>query len=116
MILRNYSLKRDTDLIVNKSIEGESIEQKMERLIENNEPISDSAPIIYTERSEGVLPQYDVRTDRFELAIDAMDKVSSTHLAKRVEMYKRKNESGEGESNGLDGTSDNTSDSTGTQK
>lgn len=108
MRLRNYSLKRDTGLIVNESIEGESIELKIERLIENNEPISDSAPIIYTERKDGVLPQYDVRTDRFELAIDAMDKVSSSHVAKRVEMYKKNDD--------LEQSSDNTSDTTGTTK
>lgn len=108
MRLRNYSLKRDTGLTVNDSVEGESIEMKIERLIENNEPISDSAPLVYTERKEGVLPQYDVRTDRFELAIDAMDKVSSTHVAKRVEMYKK--------SNDLEQSSDNTSDTTGTTK
>lgn len=109
MRLRNYSLTRDTSLEVNDSVEGESIELKIERLIENNEPISDSAPIIYTERKEGVLPQYDVRTDRFELAIDAMDKVSSSHVAKRVEMYKKND-------GDLEQSSDNTSDTTGTQK
>ena len=109
MRLRNYSLKRDTSLVVNDSVEGESIELKIERLIENNEPISDSAPIIYTERKDGVLPQYDIRTDRFELAIDAMDKVSRSHVAKRVEMYKKKED-------GLEETSDNTSDTTGTSE
>ena len=108
MRLRNYSLRRDTGLAVNDSVEGESIERKIERLIENNEPISDSAPIIYTERKDGVLPQYDVRTDRFELAIDAMDTVSKTHVAKRVEMYKK--------DDSLEQSSDNTSDTTGTTK
>lgn len=102
------NIKRVTGLSVNNSIEGESIERKIERLIENNEPISDSAPIIYTERKDGVLPQYDVRTDRFELAIDAMDIVSSSHVAKRVEMYKK--------DDSLEQSSDNTSDTTGTTK
>ncbi|NMA66396.1 MAG: hypothetical protein GX957_09185 [Clostridiaceae bacterium] len=101
-------IKRDTGLSINNSVEGESIENKIERLIENNEPISDSAPIIYTERKDGVLPQYDIRTDRFELAIDAMDKVSRSHVAKRVEMYKK--------DDSLEQSSDNTSDTTGTSK
>ena len=30
--------------------EGESIEEKVAKLIENNEPITDGAPIIYTEK------------------------------------------------------------------
>ena len=108
MRLRNYSLIRDTGLVVNDSLEGESIEHKIERLIENNEPISDSAPIIYTERKDGVLPQYDIRTDRFELAIDAMDKVTKSHVAKRVEMYKKNDD--------LEQSSDNMSDTTGTSE
>jgi|LSQX01.3.fsa_nt_gb hypothetical protein len=102
------NINRFTGFNVNDSFEGETIEQKMERVIENNEPISDSAPIIYTERTDGVLPQYDVRTDRFEIAIDAMDKVSKTHVAKRIELYKK--------SDDLEHSSDNTSDTTGTSE
>jgi len=101
-------IDRFTGLNINNSFEGETIEQKMERVIENNEPITDSAPIVYTERKDGVLPQYDIRTDRFEIAIDAMDKVSKTHVAKRIEMYKK--------DDSLEQSSDNTSDTTGTTK
>ena len=35
---------------------GESIETKVKRITENNEPITDGAPIIYTNRDDGVLP------------------------------------------------------------
>jgi hypothetical protein len=100
------NIDRYTGFNVNNSYEGETIEQKMERVIENNEPITDSAPIVYTERKDGVLPQYDIRTDRFEIAIDAMDKVSKTHVAKRIELYKK--------SDDLEQSSDNTSDTAGT--
>lgn len=72
-----------TELTVNTSYEGETIEQKIRRIVNNKEPISDGAPLIYTERKDGVLPEYDIRTDRFEIAIDAMDKVSKSHIAKR---------------------------------
>ena len=41
-----------------ETFEGESIEEKVQKLIENNEPITDGAPIIYTEKKDGVLPQY----------------------------------------------------------
>lgn len=63
--------------------EGETIEMKMERVLNNGEAIKDGAPIIYTKRSDGVLPQYDIRTDRFEIAVDAMDKVNASRLAQR---------------------------------
>ena len=46
-----------------ETFEGESIEEKVQKLIENNEPITDGAPIIYTEKKDDVLPQYDIRTD-----------------------------------------------------
>lgn len=72
-----------TSIAVNESYIGERIEQKIERIITQNEPITDGAPTIYTERNDGVLPEYDIRTDRFDVAIDAMDKVSASIIAKR---------------------------------
>jgi len=62
--------------------EGESIEYKVKRITENNEPITDGAPIIYTNREDGVLPAYNIRTDRWEVAQAAMDAVNQANLAK----------------------------------
>lgn len=67
----------------NNSQSGETIEQKMFRVITNKEPIKDGAPLVYTERKDGVKPAYNIRTDRFEIAIDAMDVVSKSITAKR---------------------------------
>ena len=61
---------------------GESIENKVRRITENNEPITDGAPIIYTNRDDGVLPAYNIRTDRWEIAQQAMDAVNQANLAK----------------------------------
>lgn len=33
-------------------------------------------PTIYTEKKDGVQPEFDIRTDRFEVAIDAVDKIN----------------------------------------
>lgn len=63
--------------------EAETIEEKINRIVNNKEPITDGAPIIYTERKQGVLPEYDIRTDRWEIAIEAMDKVHTDAIAKR---------------------------------
>lgn len=62
--------------------EGENIERKVQRITENNEPITDGAPIIYTNRDDGVLPAYNIRTDRWEVAQQAMDAVNQANLAK----------------------------------
>lgn len=62
--------------------EGESIENKVRRITENNEPITDGAPIIYTNREDGVLAAYNIRTDRWEIAQQAMEAVNQANLAK----------------------------------
>lgn len=72
-----------TTLNVNKTYVGETIEQKINRITNNKEPIKDGAPLTYTERKDGVQAQYNIRTDRFEIALDAMDAVSKTFKAKR---------------------------------
>lgn len=61
---------------------GESIETKVKRITENNEPITDGAPIIYTSREDGVLAAYNIRTDRWDVAQAAMDAVNQANLAK----------------------------------
>lgn len=61
---------------------GESIENKVRRITENNEPITDGAPIIYTNREDGVLPAYNIRTDRWDIAQEAMESVNQANLAK----------------------------------
>lgn len=74
-----------TSIRLDQSYEGETIEQKINRMVNNKEPIKDSAALIYTERKDGVKPEYDIRTDRFDLALDAMDSISKTRQAKRNE-------------------------------
>lgn len=64
-------------------LEGEPIELKIERITSNNEPITDGAPKIYTERKDGVGSAYNIRTDRWEIASEAMDKVSGSIDARR---------------------------------
>lgn len=59
-----------------ETYEGESIEDKCARITENNEPISDGAPLTYTKRADGVRPEFNVRTDKWDIAIDTMQKVS----------------------------------------
>lgn len=68
---------------VNESYVGETIEQKIYRITNNKEPIKDGAPLIYTDRSEGVKPEYDIRTDRWEVAIEAMSTVDKSYKAQR---------------------------------
>ncbi len=72
--------------------EGEPIEIKVERIMQNKEPIKDGAPEIYTERKEGVIPAYNIRTCRFEIAAEAMDVVGKSIQAKRDARQAKKEE------------------------
>jgi len=75
----NYS---HTGFKVNQSTQGQTLEEKIDRITTNNEPIKDGAPLIFTEKSEGVKAGYNIRTDRFEIAVDAMDKMLKSSIAK----------------------------------
>lgn len=77
-----------TTIAINQSYVGEMLEAKVKRILTNGEPIKDGAPLIYTDRKDGVLPAYDPRTDRFDLAIDAMDAISRQHIANRAPVVK----------------------------
>lgn len=72
-----------SNLKVNNSYFGETIEEKVYRVKNDNEPIRDGAPQIYTARKDGVQAQYDIRTDRFEIALEATDKIQKSKTAER---------------------------------
>lgn len=70
-----------TDLVK----DGQSIEEQMRIALKSGEPINATARIEYSNRGDGVLPQFDIRTDRFEYARMATDKVHATSYASRME-------------------------------
>jgi len=91
--LNNNNMYKKTQKVrqkirVNKSKQGETIEQKIERIVNNKEPIKDGAPLIYTERKEGIRASTNIRTDRFDIAIMASEKVAKSYKAKREERAK----------------------------
>lgn len=61
----------------NQFNEGINIETKVARMVSNEEPITDSVPLFYGSAKDGVRPEYNIRTDRFQVAMEAHDKISS---------------------------------------
>lgn len=57
-------------------------------MVRTKEPIKDNAPLIYTNRKDGVLPIYDPRTDKWEMAVEETDARVKNHLAKREDRHK----------------------------
>lgn len=64
----------------NLTYQAEPREIKLRKIIngEANNMEDGVFPTIYTEKKDGVKPEFDIRTDRFEVAIDAMDKINQS--------------------------------------
>lgn len=110
---RAYDVKKSkytprfTQLQSVEVVEGERIETKVRRLMVNGDPIKDGAPEIFTERKDGVMSAYNIRTDRWEIATEAMDKVTKSVVAARENKGKviPLKQEGDGEAEPTQGTS-----------
>lgn len=83
---------RKTSLKVNDAVSGEPMWRKVQRIMNNKEPIESEVDLIYTDRADGVKPEYNIRTDRFDLALDATAAVEKDNAAKRDAAAKAKAE------------------------
>lgn len=79
------NIPEETGFMTKQLDEGESIETKLERMIANKEPISGegNVQLLFTERKDGVLPSYNIKTDRWLHAIEATDALSRQKVAQR---------------------------------
>lgn len=64
----------------NLTYEAEPREVKLRKIINGESSNMEDGvfPTIYTEKKDGVMPEHDIRTDRFEVAIDAIDKINQS--------------------------------------
>lgn len=78
----------------NLTYQAEPREVKLRKIIngESNDMEDGVFPTIYTEKKDGVQPEFDIRTDRFEVAIDAIDKINQS-IADQIAKNKGKTES-----------------------
>ena len=59
---------------------GETLIKKCQRILDEGEPLTDGAPMIYTPKQAGVKPECNVRADKWDIAMKAMDRVQlQTH-------------------------------------
>lgn len=83
---------------VNESVEGEPIEQKLERLLNNNDDEKmETKELLYTKPDEGIIADFNIRNDYWD---DAAEKASimadrakdldAAKLKKREELLKQK--------------------------
>lgn len=64
----------------NLTYQAEPREVKLRKIISGETSNMEDGvfPTIYTEKKDGVQPEFDIRTDRFEVAIDAIDKINQS--------------------------------------
>lgn len=72
--------------------EGEIIEAKVKRMTENKEPIKDGAPLVYTEKNEGVKPEHNIRTDKWAIVQEKMDAANKQKYLKSKGLEPKKKE------------------------
>lgn len=89
----------------NLTYEAEPREVKLRKIISGESSSMEDGvfPTIYTEKRDGVLPEYDIRTDRFEVAIDAMDKINQSTAS---QIAKNKGETESAKNFGTEGKTD----------
>ncbi len=83
-----YGYKKRTygrsTMLINNSFEGETLEQKVQRMMSNKEPIGTDKDAIFTERKQGILPAYNIKTDKWEIAVEAMNSIASGKVEQRT--------------------------------
>lgn len=61
--------------------EGETLIKKVQRIMDENEPLKDGAPLIYTPKQAGVREDCNIRTDKWDIAMKAMNRVNEYKLS-----------------------------------
>lgn len=73
-------------------LDGQTIEVQIARAMSVNEPIDNSSPLQFTKRADGVLPDFDIRTDKWEISQRAMtavaDKIRQNRTKKLQDIVK----------------------------
>lgn len=67
---------------------GEKIETTISRMLEKAEVIEVDQTKIYTESKDGVLPETDIRTDKFDMALESVIKAQEAYMKKADEVKK----------------------------
>lgn len=92
--MKKIAIKPTNRLKRNESYEGNTIEKQL-REMKNGAIIEfQNKPEIYTARKDGVRPETDIRTDKFDLMLGATDKLSRARIAKSNEFDKGEKEKG----------------------
>lgn len=80
------TINNRTEIRSNNGRKGQWLAKEIQSMMDNNEPINTTITVEYTRPEDGVMPQYDIRTDRWDLVQGAMDRAT---MAAKNEILKR---------------------------
>ncbi len=81
--MTRFEIKSKTRLSVNGSVEGEPLEVKIGRKLSNKEGFDSDVELIYTEKKDGVGAGHNIKTDRFEVALEGLSQIDKQKAVKR---------------------------------
>lgn len=96
MIRRTFDPKTNLTFCESNNIyEGETIEEKIDRMMTTEGGVTDddNVELLFTEKKDGVHPEYNIRTDKWDMALEAMDEVNMSKRQHSIESAS-KNEDG----------------------
>lgn len=64
---------------------GQSLEEKVRKVETSGAPVEAVSPMVYTERKDGVRPEMNIRTDKWEIAQSAMLTITDGIREKRAQ-------------------------------
>lgn len=81
---------RSSNLLGAPAYEGNSLAREIEKFQEEGGEIEMGSPLLYTKKSDGVRPETNIRTDRFEMAQNRMQAAYEAENAQRAKQRAEK--------------------------
>lgn len=81
--MRKVTVNTTRLLKINDSYEAKSIEQEIRAMMDGETIETKGKQMLYTDKKDGVLPETNIRSDKFALAQQAKDYVTRTEIARR---------------------------------
>ncbi len=72
------SIKNKTSIEVEITYSAETLEETIQRRLKNKEPMDDNIKLLYTPITEGVKSGFNIRSDRWDIALDAINKIEKS--------------------------------------
>lgn len=92
---KKLNIKGGSLININKTYEGQTIEEMINKIYEGKDTIQAESPPIYCNRNDGVRPEYNIRTDRFDIALKTATEANVKDINRRLKTTEKADESKE---------------------